>query len=189
MSDATTIIEAFGRLKTGSRDGKRLPHKPLLVLLALDRWANGERDPVKFADVRQKLLQLIRTYGPEGSGSPEEPFWRLRLDGIWDLDGTEHLTDPNVVTPPGMRAMNGVTGHFSAEVCAALWMAFLHDRHIHESPNNQHGRREQAKVPVGPSWGSLPAAANDGVNWVLWNIECPRAYPQTSDNEHRHPAG
>ena len=30
----TDAIDAFGWLKTGSRDGQRLPHKPLLVLLA-----------------------------------------------------------------------------------------------------------------------------------------------------------
>jgi hypothetical protein len=35
------VIEAFGRLKTGSRSGQRLPHKPLLVLLALGRWATA----------------------------------------------------------------------------------------------------------------------------------------------------
>jgi hypothetical protein len=36
------LLDAFSRLKTGSRDGLRLPHKPLLVLLALGRWANDD---------------------------------------------------------------------------------------------------------------------------------------------------
>lgn len=115
------IIEAFSRLKTGSRDGQRLPHKPLLVLLALGRWSAGQRDPIAFADVQEKLLQLIRTYGPKGAGSPEEPFWRLRRDGLWELGGTENLPDPDAVNPPGVRLMKAsVTGQFSVDVRSAL---------------------------------------------------------------------
>jgi hypothetical protein len=65
--------------------------------------------------VQDKLLQLIRTYGPPGAGSPEEPFWRLRRDGLWELGGTEHLPEPDAVSPPGVRAMKaGVTGQFAA---------------------------------------------------------------------------
>jgi putative restriction endonuclease len=64
------VLDAFGRLKTGSRDGQRLPHKPLLVLLALGRWAKGDRGAIPFADAEKKLEALIRTYGPKGAGSP-----------------------------------------------------------------------------------------------------------------------
>jgi putative restriction endonuclease len=115
------LLDAFGRLKKGSRDGKRLPHKPLLVLLALGRWANGDRGPIPFADFEKKLEALIRTYGPKGAGNPQEPFWRLRRDGVWDLGGTEHLAAPAAVPPPGLKELRaGVTGRFSAGVRQAL---------------------------------------------------------------------
>jgi putative restriction endonuclease len=114
-------LDAFGRLKTGSRDGQRLPHKPLLVLLALGRWSRGDHGAIPFADVEKKLKALIRTYGPKGAGSPQEPFWRLRRDGLWELGGTQGLASPDAIAPPGLREMRaGVTGRFSADVRDAL---------------------------------------------------------------------
>ena len=84
-------LGAFGRLKTGSRDGQRLPHKPLLVLLALGRWARGDHGAIQFADVEKKLEALIRTYGPDAPA------------------------------PPGLKELRaGVTGRFSADVRQAL---------------------------------------------------------------------
>ena len=48
---------------------------PLLLLLALGRWAGGDRGPVPFAEVEKRLASLLQTDGPKGAGSPEEPFW------------------------------------------------------------------------------------------------------------------
>src|SRR5690242_15465963 len=114
-------LDAFARLKTGSREGQRLPHKPLLVLLALGRWAKGDHGAIPFADVEKKLEALIRTYGPKGAGNPQEPFWRLRKDDLWELGGTEGLAAPDAPAPPGLRELRaGVTGRFSADVRQAL---------------------------------------------------------------------
>src|SRR6478736_3652870 len=99
------VVEAFGRLKTGSRDGQRLPHKPLLVLLALGRWASGDHEPIPFSDVEKKLSALLLTYGPKGAGNPQEPFWRLRRDGVWELGGTDGLAAPEAPSPPGLREL------------------------------------------------------------------------------------
>jgi putative restriction endonuclease len=115
------LIEAFGQLKTGSRSGQRLPHKPLLVLLALGRWARGDRGPIPFANVEKPLTTLLQTYGPRGSGNPQEPFWRLRRDGVWELGGTDHLVAPEAGTPPRLKDLRaGVTGQFSEHVRQAL---------------------------------------------------------------------
>src|SRR5262245_14750431 len=117
----TDALDAFGRLKTGSREGQRLPHKPLLVLLALGRWAQGDHGTVPFADIEKKLEALIRTYGPKGAGSPQEPFWRLRRDGLWELGGIQGLASPDAPAPPGLKELRaGVTGRFSPEVREAL---------------------------------------------------------------------
>lgn len=115
------ILKAFSAVRSGFRGGQRLPHKPLLLLLALGRWANGDRAPLRYADIEEKLLSLIRTYGPEGSGNPQEPFWRLRKDGLWELGGTEHLAAPAAVSPPAVTELRRwVTGQFSEGVRKAL---------------------------------------------------------------------
>lgn len=115
------VIKAFGHLKTGSRSGQRLPHKPLLVLLALGRWARGDHAPIPFADIEKPLTALLQTYGPRGAGNPQEPFWRLRRDGVWELGGTERLAAPEAVAPPGLKDLRaGVTGRFSEDVRQAL---------------------------------------------------------------------
>jgi putative restriction endonuclease len=111
------VIEAVSRLKTGSRDGQRLPHKPLLLLLALARWEGGDHGPIPFADVEKNLAALLQTYGPKGAGNPQEPFWRLRRDGVWELGGTDRLAAPGAVAPPGLKELRaGVTGRLSEGV-------------------------------------------------------------------------
>jgi putative restriction endonuclease len=115
------VIAAFGRLKTGSRDGLRLPHKPLLALLALGRLASGDHGPIPFPQVEKPLSVLLQAYGPKGTGNPQEPFWRLRRDGVWELGGTGHLAAPDTVSPPGLKELRvGVTGRFAADVGRAL---------------------------------------------------------------------
>jgi len=116
------VIAAFGRLKTGSRDGLRLPHKPLLALLALGRWASGDHGPIPFPPVDKPLSVLLQAYGPKGAGNSQEPFWRLRRDGVGgELGGTGHLAAPDAVSPPELKELRaGVTGRFAADVGRAL---------------------------------------------------------------------
>ncbi len=115
------LVEAFLRLRSGSRDGQRLPHKPLLALIALGRWENGDRGHVAFKDVEEKLESLIQTYGPKGAGYPEDPFWRMRRDNLWELGGTEHLSKPTAVRPPARTVMRKwVTGRFPDDVQKTL---------------------------------------------------------------------
>jgi hypothetical protein len=71
--------------------GPGQPRRGLLVLLALGRWARGDHSPIPFADIEKPLTTLLQTYGPRGAGNPQEPFWRLRRDGVGELGGTERL--------------------------------------------------------------------------------------------------
>jgi putative restriction endonuclease len=111
------VLSAFGGLTVWAKGDRRAPHKPLLVLLALGEWQRGNRDPLAFAAVEGPLAALLGEFGPPRASSPEEPFWRLRRDGVWDVGGTEHLPAPAAPDPPGLKALRaGVTGQFSAPV-------------------------------------------------------------------------
>ena len=70
---ATDVIEAFGQLKTCSRSGQRLPHKPLLVLLALSRWARGDHAPIPFGDIEP--LTVGSSACKEDQPKPEFLAW------------------------------------------------------------------------------------------------------------------
>ena len=115
------LLAAFGSLNIWAKADRRAPHKPLLILLALGRWAGGDRAPLPFADVEKPLRELLAEVGPPRASSPEEPFWRLRRDGVWELGGTEKLPAPAAPDPPGLVALRaGVTGQFTADVRTAL---------------------------------------------------------------------
>ena len=112
---ADEVLAAFRDLTIWARGDRRAPHKPLLILLALGEWQRGNRDPIAFAAIEPRLQNLLGQFGPPRASSPEEPFWRLRRDGVWELAGTEHLPAPAATDPPGLRLLRaGVTGQFSS---------------------------------------------------------------------------
>jgi putative restriction endonuclease len=59
-----SVLGQFDRLNVWGRGGQRAPHKPLLVLYALGRWARGERDDIPFREVDRDLTPLLKEFGP-----------------------------------------------------------------------------------------------------------------------------
>lgn len=109
-------------LTVWKQGAKRAPHKPLLLLYALARFASGE-ERVPFTSVEAPLRNLLRDFGPtRANHHPEYPFWRLQNDGIWTLDGTDGLvrrasnSDPTLTS---LRSQNPV-GRFPEGVAALL---------------------------------------------------------------------
>lgn len=87
-------LHPLTRLRTWRRGDERAPHKPLLVLYALGRLARGDSSPIPFRDVDADLRALLREFGqPRHSDHPEYPFWRLRSDGVWDVEMSRELAD------------------------------------------------------------------------------------------------
>jgi putative restriction endonuclease len=122
MSRESALV-LFDRLNVWSRGGQRAPHKPLLVLYALGRWARGERGDIPFREVDRDLTALLKEFGPpRQSYHPEYPFWRLQNDGVWavhaagPLKARQSNTDP----PKGELLAHDARGTFSPKVQAAL---------------------------------------------------------------------
>lgn len=84
------VLARLSSLRRHSRGGKRSPHKPLLVLLALGRLTTTGTSTLFWAADAGKLADLIRDFGPPSTTQPAQaaayPFTRLRSDGIWTLD-------------------------------------------------------------------------------------------------------
>lgn len=83
-------LAKLATLRQHQRSGRRSPHKPLLVLLALGRLAATGSSRLSWKDARTDLGNLIAEFGPASKTSRSQsaayPFTRLRSDGIWTLD-------------------------------------------------------------------------------------------------------
>lgn len=73
--------------------GRRKPHKPLLLLLALGRIARGEPRLGAYSDdLEEPMKRLLTGFGRPGDAPrPVAPFGRLPSDGLWEIPGGETL--------------------------------------------------------------------------------------------------
>ncbi|OGA46128.1 MAG: hypothetical protein A3F74_20340 [Betaproteobacteria bacterium RIFCSPLOWO2_12_FULL_62_58] len=117
------LLERFDRIRVWQRGGQRAVHKPLLVLLALGRLWRGEPAAAQFAAIEDDLRKLLEQFGPSSAASSRHyPFWHLRTDGLWTLDGPARILDrPSGATPNLTELRDGqVAGGFAPEVVEML---------------------------------------------------------------------
>lgn len=87
MNQGAELAERLLHLRQHQQDGKRSPHKPLLVLLALGKLAESGSSRLEWTEVERRLADLLEEFGPprKGGPKPEYPFTRLRSDMVWEL--------------------------------------------------------------------------------------------------------
>lgn len=105
------LERALGRLtslRQHQHEGKRVPHKPLLVLLALAHLESTGSSAVTWHDAEGTLARLIREFGPQTRTAAKQsaayPFTRLRSDGIWVLSAdvpNDHVRNLDQEQPTG----------------------------------------------------------------------------------------
>ena len=113
-SDAVTRLTS---LRQYQGDGKRAPHKPLLVLLALGQLQSTGSSAMPWSLVEERLGAMLAEFGTpsrQGSTSAAYPFTRLRADGVWQL--TRDVPDDNV----GPLRESPIEGSFTSEIEASL---------------------------------------------------------------------
>ena len=84
------VLDRLATFRQYQQDGKRAPHKPLLVLLALARLEETGTSAVPWSTAETQLADLIAEFGPPSrtgrAQSAAYPFTRLRRDDIWHID-------------------------------------------------------------------------------------------------------
>ena len=80
------IIEKFKSLNVWKRGNIVAPHKPLLVLYAIDKLRRGENQLIPYTEIEEKLTELLNIFGiGQSKPRPHYPFWRLREDNVWKV--------------------------------------------------------------------------------------------------------
>lgn len=120
-TQASEILALFERLVTWSSGDQRAPHKPLLVLYALGRWEQGQASN-PYAEVSDALTSLLKEFGPPRKvHHPNQPFWRLQNDGVWEVVSDSLLTMSADGSPTKTSLLNcNARGAFTVEIENAL---------------------------------------------------------------------
>lgn len=111
--EGTGALARLTALRQYQGDGKRAPHKPLLVLLALGQMNSAGSSSLAWSVVEDRLGVLLAEFGTSAtvsSSSAAYPFTRLRSDGVWELSRDV----PNDNTGPLNEGP--IEGHFNPEI-------------------------------------------------------------------------
>ena len=76
--DAQDRLRQFVQMNQFRRGGEVAPHKPLLVLYALERMKLDVDRMIPYSEIDKDLKTLLREFSKtKGTPSPQYPFWRL----------------------------------------------------------------------------------------------------------------
>jgi len=119
------VIAEFARrareLNVDRSGGLRKPHKPLLLLYALARLVQHGETSIPYSRIERDLAGLLRSFAPpiKGNARPENPYWHLHSDGVWEIEDAATL-ERNQADFPTMAALRGSRGRIPDRFRAAL---------------------------------------------------------------------
>ncbi len=119
--DRVEFLKRICGINVWKNAGRRAPHKPLLLLLALGRVYRGDDRLCRYGeDIEDRLRALLVRFGPpRRAHKPEEPYKRLSRDGLWEIPGFDHL--PTVKSgAPLLKALRESRGGFPESLYRTL---------------------------------------------------------------------
>lgn len=120
--DREEITRKFDTLRVWQRGDERAPHKPLLILYAIGQLLCERKRLLPYTEVDEELGDLLNEFGPKRKvQKPEQPFWRLQNDGVWEIPGADKvkLSAGGDVTR-GVLRRNEVAGGFTENIALRL---------------------------------------------------------------------
>jgi putative restriction endonuclease len=82
------MIKKFKKLNQAVYKGKRAPHKPLLILLALAKLQQSKKQYIPYETIDHELRDLLIDFGPlRKRYQPDLPFYHLQNDDLWEIKG------------------------------------------------------------------------------------------------------
>ncbi|MCY4218437.1 MAG: HNH endonuclease [Gammaproteobacteria bacterium] len=93
------LIEKFNKINTWKSGGRSAPHKPLLLLWAIGRCQNNKSRMTTYSEVEIALRLLLNKFWPRETPHPEDPFWRLQNNHIWEVRPSELIETTSSGSP------------------------------------------------------------------------------------------
>lgn len=114
------LLERIRTLNVNRSGDRRAPHKPLLLLVAIAKLLQGERE-LSFGEVESLLRPLLNAYAPpvQSRHQPELPYWFLRSDRLWEIPGDTNLPLQQGGFPQ-MAGLRATSGHLPEVYANAL---------------------------------------------------------------------
>ena len=122
MDRQNEVLKKLDNLRVSAPQGRRSPHKPLLLLMSIGRYINGHTRLATFEQIEEDLNKLLRRYGlPNTRENAHHPFWHLKNDGLWQIEKLELVTLTSSGQPhvADLRT-HGIQAGFSQEFSEAL---------------------------------------------------------------------
>ena len=116
------LLDAIDKLNVHTQEGRKSPHKPLLLLYAL---AKQFRNPdtkfeFEFVEIEKPVKALLKDFSNSKQPRVHYPFWRLREDNeIWEVRPyrkiKEDMNKSKDARVEDLRKYNA-TGSFSQDI-------------------------------------------------------------------------
>jgi putative restriction endonuclease len=121
MNAADELLQRLANLHVDRSNGQRKPHKPLLMLCAIQRLTSGGQREVPFVELEGQLRPLLDLYAPpvKRSHHPELPYWHLQTDKLWELPHAREIKG-SASGFPLMKALRGSVGRIPQRYADAL---------------------------------------------------------------------
>ena len=98
---AAETLKLFSSIHCARVGDGYAPHKPILILLLLERILNGHPNNFSFSELDHDLKKWLEKYGSNNaSKTRNEPFWRLKNDGLWDISAPPALLNQSSTPTP-----------------------------------------------------------------------------------------
>lgn len=117
IGNITEVEELKSRLlNVGAwkREGRKAPHKPLLLLFSLSKLLKENRKTLKFDEIKNEFKKILLKFGGTKRPHPEYPFIYLKNDGIWKLNADINGKHMN------SEQLSMLVGGFNDDICSIL---------------------------------------------------------------------
>ena len=116
------ILQRVRNLRVDQAHGHRAPYKPLLLLFAIAKLQDNERQ-LRFPEVEKSMKDLCKSFAPpmKSSYDPRLPYLSLARDGILSIPNIKYIVaDLGANQRPPVTALRKTSGELADDVWHAL---------------------------------------------------------------------